>query len=75
MSDDDSPLSSPLSSARSYDELSDVPDSLSIMGTSRSQSRQSTPKRKKREPSPPHEEVLADNSDIAVRLLRVNRVN
>lgn len=29
--------------------------------------RETTPPRRKREPSPPHEYVLADNPDIAVR--------
>jgi len=34
-----------------------------------------SPARKKRPASPPHEEVLADNSDIAVSVWRVNRVS
>ena len=35
---------------------------------------ESSPARKKRPASPPHEEVLADNPDIAVSRYRVNRV-
>jgi len=36
--------------------------------------KEATPPRPKREPSPPHEYVLADNPDIAVRIFAVVRV-
>jgi hypothetical protein len=65
--------SSPLSSAQSISdvELPDVPDHISsslsvVEAESEVESPEMSPESEKREDSPPHEEVLADNPDIAV---------
>lgn len=63
-SDDDLPQAPPhrpSPSVRSTSDLSSAPDSRAM----------SSPKRKQpREPDPPHEDVLADNPDIAVSCAR-----
>ena len=66
-----SDLSSPLSSD---DELASAPirpGSLDAYFKHRAgdANESSPPAKKKREPSPPHDYVLADNADIAVRLM------
>lgn len=75
---DSSELSSPLSSIAS-DDIEPVPPLVlngppSDLDISSLESVSSTPPKRRREPSPPHEVVLADNPDIAVRLWRVHHV-
>ena len=78
-----SELSSPLSSLPSDDGeipelLLDVPDGAAAIASddepATPASTASSAIKRKREESPPHEEVLADNPDIAVSLWRVGHV-
>lgn len=78
-----SELSSPLSSLPSDDGdipdlLLDGPDGAAVVASddepSTPVSTASSAIKRKREESPPHEEVLADNPDIAVSLWRVHHV-
>lgn len=78
-----SELSSPLSSLPSDDGeipelLLDKPDGSAVIASDDEPatpvSTASSTIKRKREESPPHEEVLADNPDIAVSLWRVHRV-